>query len=720
MVQVQEMVVPRQLTMPGGQWIGFRYSEEASLPGLTNHLGALQAEADPVAVKHVIFPPVSSAEETTGMTTLDGQLLASCGVEVQVRWQPHALERRMEYGDWRLQTRTAIVPGAWAVVIEFELTNLAARQRTAGLRLRLSGRCRNNGADDYLWKVPAVSTHVTTLNRPEGLDVVERFDPELAAACFHNRSESCASLQGVVGLPSRWEQRRVVLNPEIAPGGSVRGYVLLTYGQQFDEAQALYRELAPRVETLIEQAKEYWQRQWLDAQKRVPLPEADLSEPLQRLYANALVTALYLRRDYPNRVGAGKLYLTLFPRRGEGSFYLWDTGMAAPFLARMDSAGVRAMVETAAAGLDLYAQQAMNAFTGKGGGWYYAASPWSLFRMIWGVLCATRDLDWLDRPLRGIRQGQCVLDLLEELALVWTTATPGQAPLVTRTRPHAQASAAAAANGGAPDVSDNPLLKSTMPAIAPGAKFPFAVADTGDRGTQLEANTTYEHQVASVNAGSVWMMRRLAELHEHRGNITRAEQLRHLADGLAAQVLRMFRHEDGFFACGKPDGTIFESRVVLDHFMVMLCMTEDLSPHLCQTLVESFQRELRTPAWMRCVSEHDPDVVSGYRSDTAWCGSYPGFVALMAEGLCQIGRRVLALQWLEQVAAVTAQGPFGQSYWVEGLREPVHGGPAKSTDEMPQGTHWCEMGGVAFGGTILHGVLGLLWSPFEETECTLE
>ncbi len=93
---------------PYGRWQSFWFSRETSLPGLTNHFGSLQAEADPVAVKHAVFPPVSAAEETTGMTWLDGALFAASGQPVRARWSLAVLERRATFQNWTLDTRTAM------------------------------------------------------------------------------------------------------------------------------------------------------------------------------------------------------------------------------------------------------------------------------------------------------------------------------------------------------------------------------------------------------------------------------------------------------------------------------------------------------------------------------------------------------------------------------------------------------------------------------------
>lgn len=685
-----------------GDWIDFRYSEESSQPGLTNHLGSLQIEADPIAVKHVIFPPVSSAEETTGMTTLDGQLFCTNGNTVRTRWSLHACEREATLNDWRFYTTTVMVPHEQAVVVEVELTNEWDTIRTADLRLRLSGRCRNTEGEGYAWAVPRVSTPVDMLNLPHGLDVVEGFDPDLNAATFHNISEPCSSVQGVIGsaVSVAWDNGRVTMQPKVMGGESIRFFLLFTYAQQQNDAIDVYTRLAPRCKKIINDVEVYWQGQWDALCAKLEVDGLDeLPTDLRVMYEAAATTVLYLRRDYPNICGAGKLLLTLTPRRGEGSFFLWDIGMAAPFAARSNPGAVRSMFEATAAGLDIYARQTLNAFTGRGSGWFYAANIWSLFRMAWGVLCATRDFEWLNKPLTGIREGQSVLDMLTELALVWTTCTPGQEALTSRIR--------------ATDPGDPPS-HIELPSVPQKSNYPFRLAETGDRASHLEANTTYGHQVASVNAGYVWMMRRLAELHDYRAEANEAERLRKLADNHAKEILKLYRPEDGFFSCGRPDGTIHPSRVSLDHWMVMTCMPEDLNEPVRQGLVQSFKRELQTQAWMRCVSPADSDVVSGYRSDTTWCGSYTGFVALLAEGLCHIGYKDLAAGWLKSMSVIAAQGPYAQAYWAETQRAPIHGGPIKASDEMPQGCHWCEMGGAAFGATILHGILDVPWSPFGE------
>jgi len=42
-------------------WIRRNPTQLAGMPGLNNDIGSIQIEADPVAIKHPIFPPTAAA-----------------------------------------------------------------------------------------------------------------------------------------------------------------------------------------------------------------------------------------------------------------------------------------------------------------------------------------------------------------------------------------------------------------------------------------------------------------------------------------------------------------------------------------------------------------------------------------------------------------------------------------------------------------------------------
>ena len=65
------------------------------------------------------------------------------------------------------------------------------------------------------------------------------------------------------------------------------------------------------------------------------------------------------------------------------------------------------------------------------------------------------------------------------------------------------------------------------------------------------------------------------------------------------------------------------------------------------------------------------------------------------------------VDWLEGVARVTRQGPFGQAYWCEDVYAPESGAAAKCYDELPQGNHWVISSGAMFVEMVLDGICGI-------------
>ena len=104
-MKLSSFPVERYLSTSFRHW----FSDEWSRPGLTNFLGSVQCDADPTALRHPIFPPVSSAEEWTGFLTINGTFLPSSGVEVDVRWCPWQVRRTAIVGVWKIESVLAMV-----------------------------------------------------------------------------------------------------------------------------------------------------------------------------------------------------------------------------------------------------------------------------------------------------------------------------------------------------------------------------------------------------------------------------------------------------------------------------------------------------------------------------------------------------------------------------------------------------------------------------------
>ncbi|HEY8739997.1 MAG TPA: hypothetical protein VIN56_05355, partial [Candidatus Dormibacteraeota bacterium] len=99
-------------------WHGF--GDIFNPPGLTNHLGCVQAATDISGFSSLNFPPFSFARGTTGTLFIDGVYFPATGARVGFTWQPDHIERVAEWHDMRLRTRLALPPGKMAAIERIE------------------------------------------------------------------------------------------------------------------------------------------------------------------------------------------------------------------------------------------------------------------------------------------------------------------------------------------------------------------------------------------------------------------------------------------------------------------------------------------------------------------------------------------------------------------------------------------------------------------------
>lgn len=226
----------------------------------------------------------------------------------------------------------------------------------------------------------------------------------------------------------------------------------------------------------------------------------------------------------------------------------------------------------------------------------------------------------------------------------------------------------------------------------------LGLADYGPKEELLECVSTYEHVVAGLNAGTAWMLRRLAEAYRALGRTTEAAALDAEADALVADLQRhLYVEGGGWFRCILPDGRRREVRHCWDTGMVLMCIGLELPETVRREIVHFFRTELQTPSWIRALSPHDGDAaVSGNRADHQFNGAVGSWPAEVALGLLHIGERDLVTDWLHGIARTARQGPFGQAHYDEGVVEPTHDGATKVTEELPQCCHWSNISGALF------------------------
>ena len=653
-----------------------RFADEWSRPGLTNELGSVQADGDPTGIRHTIFPPVSGSDEATCYLTINGDFLPSTGAETDVRWCPSRVVRECRWRQWKVHAVLAMVPGEHALAQRVVISSLARKSQALELGIRLSGRCVNRGMKPWSWGVPLVSTGVGHLFWNHGLDPVvtpigregllfqERRNPipgdGIIEGCERKDMRyrgQAFNAQCLRPAPDGWlSNGDAFYRRRLKPGGRLVLDFVLALDTTRRAARIAQRNVR-HVSAILAEEKTRWKSLWRDvfqgksAAFSGSLPDLEAPADVLPVAASAVLNLLYCRRRH--RVTGGRtFYNILTPRRCEVCFYTWDWGLACGALARLDPAVVKRQIEIVWRN-DFRKRMQFNFVTGKGFGWPYSADIFSIFYVMWNYWRArggrARGLEEQISTRRGRRTlWQC----LEELALDW------------RSHRHPR----------------------------------FGLADYGPKGHLLECVTTYAHMVAALNAAACWMLERLADLCELRGERRQADRLRSEAGELLEAILkRLYVTGTGYFCCLQPDGREIECRHAYDLGMTLWCVGEKLPEKIRDEMVAYFQRDLQTPTWVRALSPHDRDAgVSGLRADHQFSGSYCSWAGLIVLGLLKIGRWDVAEPWLKGLAQTAWQGPFGQAHWDERVMPPTAGGATKVSDQLPQGCHWCDIGGAIY------------------------
>lgn len=645
--------------------------DEWSRPGLTNGLGSVQTGGDPTSIRHVMFPPVSGAEEFTAFLTLNGTFLAATRLETDTRWCPWAIDREAVYDDWKIETRISLPPGEHAVVQRIRITNIARTARKLRVGLRLSGRCVNRGIQSWYWGVPGVATTLAGLLESTGLDpVVTRLEDgvltrERAPENSDSEAGKAFNAQVLSPAPQSWERNGDACwqFDGIPAGESVTLTLVLALGETADEALIPARKLLGDPDRAFADAEAHWRELWRSAfSDDGPLSgrvkDLDLPEDLAPVAVSSLLSLLQARRTH--RVNQGKAFYNIStPRRVEACYYPNDWSMATPALAQLDPEATWRQLEMALAA-DVRKYNQINFLTGRGGdavgpGWPYTVDIYNLFNAAWQLLisdCGLGISDCLRKKIQTAAGEMSLLEVFEDLAFDW------------RSRKVAE----------------------------------LNLADYGSKHELLECVSTYEHVVAGLNACAVWMLRQLAELYRLLKRPKDAAKADAEADGIRDAILEhLYVDGCGWFRCLLPDGRSREVRHCWDIALVLKCMGRELPERIQEEIVRFFLNELQTPSWIRALSPHDGDAaVSGLRADHQFNGAFGSWPAETALGLLNIGRRDLVEEWMRGIARTSRQGPFAQAHYDEGVFPDTHGGATKVTDEAPQCCHWSNISGGLF------------------------
>lgn len=655
-------------------------ADEWSRPGLTNFLGSLQAAADPTSVRHLMFPPVSGAEESTGYLTLNGTALVATRTKTTVRWTPHAIRRDCQLDDWKIETQLCMPVDVHGFLERITITNTSNQKRDLEIGFRLSGRAVNRGKTPWFWGVPKVELTVDALHghgglvaqrRPiggQGILFKENETPGADAGSPDSYAGQAFSAQVLSPTPDGWARNGdATYQRELALGESFTFHFAVAL-EPTEAATETALRMLENPDDSFAGSEALWKDLWKNAfEEGGPLSgrlnDPEMNEALLPTAASTLLCALYSRRTFEAN-NCEPLYNISSPRRVEACFYPNDWALAGALLAELDPEPTWRQLNMALAA-DIRKNNQINLLTGKGGdysghAWPYTIDIYNCFYTAWQLWqkggakpeeLATRTITLPDRTVS-------LLEAFEDLAFDWRSRKVEA----------------------------------------------FGLADYGPKEELLECVSTYAHIVAALNAGASWMLFRLADIYRLLGRDPEADAAEAEAQALLDQLLKyLYVEGEGFFRCLDPNGEGTEVRTCWDFGMVGMLLGDRLPAKVQAEMLRFFQNELQTSTWMRALSPHDADAAtSGSRADHQFNGAFGAWPAQAALALIAFGRKDLAADWLKGIARTARQGPFAQAHYVESVWPETHGGATKVTEEVPQCIHWCNISG------------GLFWAVFQK------
>jgi hypothetical protein len=355
-------------------------------------------------------------------------------------------------------------------------------------------------------------------------------------------------------------------------------------------------------------SEDAWEKKWASAFLPGKLPVLDTADSdLARVYYTSALSLLQLSREGAG-VEGGLTWDTAHASAGTGECggptqYYWDTSFHAVATSLLEPAAMRgALLATLGSrwldddwiclqrgcgspGSPSYQKQCFN-MIGK-----YAFNAAAVFTSLEIYLRTTGDVELLSESVGG----KTVDEWLETAALDWRNHPSPRSPLL---------------------------------------------ADYGEDASEyLECVSTYIGAVPALQAHTVDMLRRLADLREWQGNASAAGSFRATATAVAVEAHRMqYNPGAGYWSCLYANGTLTPVRHCLDFIQVGRHMADDLSAQTKREMVNFAAAELLYDggAWIRALALGDP-VQGATRPDHGKWGAYAAWPPLVAEAFAELG-----------------------------------------------------------------------------------
>jgi hypothetical protein len=627
-----------------------RYGDLYALPGLTNFLGTVQMDLDPVGIRCLQFPPYGTGDAPTATLYVDDRLFHAWGTPVTFTWYPDRVVREAEVNGLLIRTTTALAVGRMATVVQIEVENRSGAEREVPLRLALRG---------------SVTCARRPWNRPEApmeTDHAVTVDAGRGALRFRAKESAAVQIQGLSPAPSGFRADTLHTALTLAPGETGSCYYVHALGGTDAEAEAAYDALIGDVPGELERARADWNAElaaiFTPGNDRFSghLPTLHTDDAaIRKLYWTGALGVVYFKRDTPHSV-YGRAYDTLMPRYWGTVTFLWDYFLSSPVHAQLDPVVMRGNLDRWMH-LDIHQHFGTEYLTGQGVGNWYAVNDFAMVSMASQYVRWTGDRDWLTTTVEGTDER--VVDALRRYATNWKRF-----------------------------------------------RTESGLADYGGLNNLLECVHTYLHEVASLNAANVYNLREAGRLLALVG-APEDGMLEADAQGILKDLQALYVDGRGYWQARFPDGSLREVRHGYDLLTVLNTIPEELTERQKAEMVAFFRRELQTPTWMHALSPGDDDAARDVRPDHQWNGAYPAWPPETARGLFRIGEAELALAWLKGLAQTANQGPYGQAHFVEPVWPTVQGAATKAPAEFPYINDWACASNGSFVNVVIEGLFGV-------------
>ena len=613
---------PPSLDAMAGDWqpvSGIVHQPEAS-----NFWGGLEVDANIAGFQRLTMAPYSQGGSAFDMT-FDGASLAS----EFVRWYPYQIHRLGHTASGlRVLSGTRMGFEANQVLLTFNITNPTSARISTTVALALNPLIRKY-TSGWNWQIPRPSDQNFTArivgSAPnQNLVVSDNTGPAVTAIALSPSPQSL-SVNGVGGTAS-WSLT-------LDSGATTTLNVAIAIADTSSAALSAANASIGSFDSAFTAVESNWSARWNDAftpgnsHYSGSLPTIATDHPaIDRLYYMSVLSVLctertnlssafssFLGRPSGGFAGFDRIYTTGANEFGGTTMFFWDTSYASVILSLLDPQMLKA-ISSYSLTQDIHTCYAIDMLSGNKVGNYYSANDLTVATTTMNYVKLTGDWAFLSSTVGS----ESVLQHLTGAATYWQNF------------------------------------------VQSGQRL----ADYGAAINLLEVLPQYTNQVASLNAGNVWLMRQVADLQNRSGNPSEANTLTSSANSLLPNVLALYASGQGVWNCRHADGTLVTVRTVVDFCIGSNALAGDLSVTQQNEMKAFVNNELLDGNWMRALSLKDSEAPVD-RPDHGSTGAYESWPALTAQTFARFGDYASALTQLNTFSGVTSQGPFGQAHQLE-------------------------------------------------------